>query len=159
MTKQPPANALTYADATAVIQPFDAAGNPVVDATGKPVFGRFRRSQAPKLIFNVGTNYTSHLSDRLDLNLGASLRHRSGMYNQRQVLFFSKALTTVDLSIGIESDDNKWGLDLIAKNVGNAISQDFASPSVDPRFGAFYGAYLAGPSPLRTITLSARIKY
>ena len=81
------------------------------------------------------------------------------MYNQRQELFFSKALTTVDLSIGIESDDNKWGLDLIAKNVGNAISQDFASPSVDPRFGAFYGAYLAGPSPLRTITLSARIKY
>lgn len=152
--------AATYADATAVIQPINPATSaPQVDASGNPVFGRFRRSQAPKLIFNLGTNYTIGLSDGLDLNLGGAVRHRSRMFNQRQEQFPSKALTTVDLTLGLESTDKRWGVDLVAKNIGNSIAQDFASPSVDPRFGAFYGAYLAGPSPSRTIMLSARLKY
>ena len=76
------------------------------------------------------------------------------MFNQRQEEFPSKALTTLDLSAGIEARSQRWGVDLVAKNVTNAISEDFASPSVDPRFSAFYGAYLAGPNPLRTVMLS-----
>jgi iron complex outermembrane receptor protein len=150
----------TYADATAVIQPIDPATNaPQVDADGNPVIGRFRRSQAPKFIFNAGSNYTFGLSEGIDLNLGAAVRHRSSMFNQRQEQFRSKALTTIDLTLGLESTDERWGIDLVAKNIGNEIAEDFASPSVDPRFGAFYGAYLAGPSPSRTIMLSARFKY
>lgn len=149
----------TYAKATAVIQPFDAAGNPVVDGAGNPVFGTYQRSQAPKLIFNIGGNYEAHITEGLDLLLGASVRHRSGMFNQRQQQFYSPKLTTLDLTIGIQSSNKQWGFDLVGKNVTNSISQDFASPSVDPRFGAFYGAYLAGPNPLRTIMLSAHFKY
>ena len=81
------------------------------------------------------------------------------MFNQRQEQFYSPQLTTLDLSIGLQSNDKRWGIDLVGKNVTNSISQDFASPSVDPRFGAFYGAYLAGPNALRTIMLSAHFKY
>lgn len=149
----------TYADADGVIQPIDSTGFPAVDASGKPVLGRYRKSQAPKLIVNLGVNYEGPLTSALDWSAGASLRHRSSMFNQRQELFLSPQLTTVDLSLGVKSNDDRWGLDLIARNVGNAISQDFASPSVDPRFAAFYGAYLAGPNQRRTIMLSGHVKF
>ena len=150
---------LTYADATAVIQPIDATGTPTVDGSGNPVFARYRRSQAPKMIFNAGVTYTADLTDKIDLRLNASVRHRSSMFNQRQVLFLSPPLTTLDLGAGLEASNGRWGIDLSARNVTKEISQDFASPSVDPRFGAFYGAYLAGPNPGRTITLSVKFKY
>jgi iron complex outermembrane recepter protein len=48
---------------------------------------------------------------------------------------------------------------LAVRNLFNKISEDFASPSVDPRFSAFYGAYLAGPTPTRTVMLSVAAKY
>ena len=151
---------LTYADATGVIQPIDPTTSaPQVDASGNAVFGTYRRSQAPKLIFNAGATYDLTLTDSLNARFGASVRHRSSMFNQRQELFLSPQLTTVDLSIGIEASSKRWGVDVVAKNINNSISQDFASPSVDPRFGAFYGAYLAGPNQLRTVMLSAHVKY
>lgn len=151
---------ITYADATGVIQPIDPLTNaPEVDANGNPVFRRYRRSQAPKLIFNVGPSYDAPLTSRYDWHFGASVRHRSMMFNQRQEEFPSKPLTTLDLWAGIETRDKHWGLDIVAKNVTNAISEDFASPSVDPRFSAFFGSHLAGPNPLRTIMISAHANY
>lgn len=151
---------LTYADATGIIQPIDPATNaPAVDASGNPVYGRYRRSQAPKLIFNAGLTYDTRLSDRFRGHLGGNVRHRSSMFNQDQELFPSAPLTTLDLQAGIETANKRWGVDVVAKNVTNAISQDFASPSVDPRFGAFYGSYLAGPNALRTVMISAHFKY
>lgn len=151
---------MTYADATGVIQPIDPVTNaPEVDASGNPVFRRYRRSQAPKLIFNVGPSYEAPLDARLDWHFGATVRHRSMMFNQRQEEFPSKPLTTLDLWAGIETHDKHWGVDIMAKNVTNAISEDFASPSVDPRFSAFYGSYLAGPNPLRTVMISAHVNY
>lgn len=79
------------------------------------------------------------------------------MFNQRQEQFRSPPLTTVDLGIGLSGSDDHWGIDLQAKNVFNKISEDFASPSVDPRFGGV--AYLAAVSRRRTLTLSAHFKY
>lgn len=151
---------LTYADATGVIQPINPATNaPQVDGSGNAIFARFRRSQAPKIVANAGVTWQAPLTGDWNLSLGAGLRHRSLIYNQRQEQFPSKALTTVDLTSGIATEDGRWAIDLQVKNIFNEIAQDFASPSVDPRFGAFYGAYLAGPSPSRTILLSARVKY
>ena len=151
---------LTYADSTGIIQPIDAVTTfPQVDAGGDPVFGRYRRSQAPKLIFNLGASYETRLTDRFAGRLGASVRRRSSMFNQDQEMFPSKPLTTLDLQAGIETVDKRWGVDLVARNVTNSIAQDFASPSVDPRFGAFYGAYLAGPNALRTLMLSVHARY
>jgi iron complex outermembrane receptor protein len=151
---------LTYADSTGVIQPIDPiASAPQVDANGNPVYGRYRRSQAPKLTFNIGASYEAALSDNLKGRLGASVHHRSSMFNQDQEMFLSQPLTTLDLQAGLETADKRWGVDIVAKNVTNAISEDFASPSVDPRFTAYYGSYLAGPTPLRTVMLSVHCKY
>ncbi|WP_457313282.1 TonB-dependent receptor [Sphingomonas sp. UYAg733] len=151
---------LTYVDSTGTIQPIDPATNaPAVDAGSKPILGRYRRSQAPKLIFNAGFTYEAPISNGLNGRLGANVRRRSSMYNQRQEMFLSEPLTTLDLQAGVETSDKRLGLDLVAKNVTNSISQDFASPSVDPRFGAYYSSYLAGPNQLRTIMLSVHFKY
>lgn len=145
---------VTYADATGTIQPIDPATSaPQVDAHGNPVLASYARSQAPKITFNVDGNYTMPVSGGTRLQFGAGIRHRGSMFNQRQEMFPSAALTTVDLLARFEDADASWGVEVAVKNVLNRISEDFASPSVDPRFGAFYGAYLAGPTPTRTIQL------
>jgi iron complex outermembrane receptor protein len=148
----------TYADATQVLQPIDATGTPSVDANGNPVFGTYRRSQAPKAVFNLGSNYKTPISSMMDLTLNANLRHRSSMFNQRQEQFLSHELTTLDLSAGISASDDRWGIELLGKNVTNAISEDFASPTIDPRYAAT-GGHLASPTQRRTIMLSVRYKY
>lgn len=151
---------ITFADATMVIQPIDPATNaPEIDARGDAVFGRFHRPQAPKVIFNVGPSYDAPLSSRYNWHIGATIRHRSMMFNERQNEFPSKPLTTLDLWAGIETRDKRWGIDIVGKNVTNAISEDFASPSVDPRFSAFFGSHLAGPNPLRTVMISVHANY
>ena len=151
---------LTYADATGVIQPIDAAtSSPEVNAKGNPVFASYTRSQAPKVIFDIDSNYEMFVANGLSLRLGAGIRHRSMMFNQRQEMFRSEALTTVDLSVRVEPTDGHWGVELAVKNALDRIAEDFASPSVDPRFSAFYGAYLAGPTPTRTIELSMSARY
>lgn len=151
---------LTYADSTGVIQPIDPATNaPQVDVSGNALFKRFRRSQAPQMIFNAGAAYNPHLTDNFDGNFAVAVRHRSSMFNQRQEQFLSPSLTTLDLTAGIEASGGRYGVDIVAKNVTNSISQDFASPSVDPRFGAFFGAYLAGPNQLRTVMISFHVRF
>lgn len=150
----------TYTDAVGMIQPIDAATSaPKVDQAGNPVFQNFRRSQAPKTIFNVNANYERGLTNALKLRLNGGVRYRSDMFNQRQEQFRSKALTTVDLSAGIADANDRWGIDLLVRNAFDQISEDFASPTIDPRFAAFYGAYMASPTQHRTILLSGRIKY
>ena len=123
------------------------------------MFANYSRSQAPKLIFNISGRYETRVTNSLSLRYGAGIRHRSMMFNQRQDMFPSDALTTVDLLVGLGPSDGHWGVDLAMKNVFDKISEDFASPSVDPRFSAFYGAYLAGPTPTRTLELSVNVKY
>ena len=151
---------LTWADATGVIQPIDPATlAPRVDAQGAPVLATYTRSQAPKLILNTGISFDAPVSDTRRLTLGARLRHRSMMYNQRQELFPSAALTTIDIRAGIGASDERWSVELLARNVFNRIAEDFASPSVDPRFSAYYGAHLAGSTPTRTVLLSVSAKY
>jgi iron complex outermembrane receptor protein len=151
---------MTYADATAVIQPIDLATNtPEVDAAGNPVRARYRRSQAPKMIVNAGADYVRPITDRLDLRFDAQLHHRSMMYNQRQDLYPSQPLTTLDLIAGIGSHDDRWEIEVAAKNVTNAIAEDFASAPPDPRFAAFYGAHGASPNRLRTVMLTGRFHY
>jgi iron complex outermembrane receptor protein len=81
------------------------------------------------------------------------------MYNQRQDEYYSPALTTLDLTAGFRPPESHFSFDILAKNVGNAISQDFASATVDPRFSAFYGAYAASPNRLRTVMMSISYKY
>jgi hypothetical protein len=62
---------------------------------------------------------------------------------------------TVDLGAGVSPSAGPWRVNIIARNVANAISQDFASAPPDPRFAA----YAASPNRLRTIMISAEVKY
>jgi iron complex outermembrane receptor protein len=150
---------LTYAVADQIIQPINPVTDlPEVDSAGNPVLQRFRRSQAPRVITDLGADDVRPLNDSFNLHVAGALRYRSMMYAQRQQEFPSAPLTTLDLSAGVETANGRWGVDLVAKNVTNAASEDFASPSVDPRFSAFYGAYLAGSNPGRTVTLSAFVR-
>jgi iron complex outermembrane receptor protein len=68
-------------------------------------------------------------------------------------------LTTLDLSAGLGPFAGPWRVNIIARNVANAISQDFASAPPDPRFAAYYGAYAASPNRLRTVMMSAEVKF
>ncbi|OYU34510.1 TonB-dependent receptor [Novosphingobium sp. PASSN1] len=150
----------TYSDAVGTIQPIDAATSaPKVDAQGAPVYQAFRRTQAPKVILNLNASYERDLSDALSIHANAALRHRSSMFNQRQEQFLSRELTTVDLSAGFSGRNDRWGIDLLVKNAFDKISEDFASPTIDPRFAAFYGAYMASPTQHRTIMVSVHFKY
>jgi iron complex outermembrane receptor protein len=150
----------TYAEATNVIQPIDpATGAPEVNAAGQPIYRRYQRSQAPKWIYNLGAAYKRRLADDLDLQLTANLHHRGGMFNQRQEEYNSQPLTTLDLGAGLGPANGPWRLNISARNVANAISQDFASAPPDPRFAAFYGAYGASPNRLRTVLISVEMKY
>ncbi len=150
----------TYAEATGVIQPIDpATGAPEVNAAGQPIYRRYQRSQAPKWIYNLAATYERRVVDDLDLRLTANLHHRGGMFNQRQEEYYSPPLTTLDLGAGIGPSGGPWRVNIIARNVANAVSQDFASAPPDPRFAAFYGAYAASPNRLRTVMISAEVKY
>lgn len=151
---------LTYADATGVIQPINPATSlPELDAKGNPVFATYTRSQAPKVIFNIDGSYEMFVANEFSVRVGSGIRHRSMMFNQRQEMFPSNALTTVDFLVSLEPREGHWGIGLAVKNAFDKIAEDFASPSVDPRFSAFYGAYLAAPTPTRTIELSIRARY
>ncbi len=150
----------TYADVTGVIQPIDPVTSlPEVDGRGNPVFRTYTRSQAPKVTFNMNSQVEICVCNGLAVRLGAGIRHRSMMFNQRQEMFPSEALTTVDFLFAAEAASGRWEIDLAVKNAFDRIAEDFASPSVDPRFAAFYGAYLAGPTPTRTVELSLSARY
>ncbi len=151
---------LTYADATQVIQPIDPVTNaPEVNAAGQPVMERFQRSQAPKVVLNLGVEYQTRLLNRYEVHFGADLHARSGMYNQRQDQYYSPALTTLDLALSFRRSSSPLRLSIITRNVTNAISEDFASATVDPRFSAFYGAYAASPNRLRTVMMTLSWAY
>ena len=149
----------TYAEATNVIQPTDPTGAPETDAQGRPIYRRFQRSQAPKFIADFGARYARPVAQDLELRLAAGVRYRGPMFNSRQDEYRSPALTTLDLTAGLGPPGGRWSLNLAARNVTNALSQDFASATPDPRFGALYGAYAASPNRLRTVTISVGVKY
>jgi iron complex outermembrane receptor protein len=84
----------SYVDATNVIQPITAAGALQVDGAGNPVYGTYRRSQAPKVIFNIGAHYSAPLGPNLEAHFNANVRRRTRMFNQRRAEFLSPKLTT-----------------------------------------------------------------
>ena len=150
----------TYAEATALVQPIDlATGVPEVNAAGQPLYERFQRSQAPKWIYNFAAIYDRRAPGDFDLQLTANLHHRGPMFNSRQDEYYSPALTTLDLGATLGPVAGPWRVSLIARNVANAISQDFASAPPDPRFSAYYGAYAASPNRLRTVMASIEVKF
>jgi len=145
--------AYSFIDATTIIQPI-VNNALLVDAAGNAVYQRFRRTQAPMSQFNIGADYSVPLTSGVDVRLGAKLRYRSGMFNQRQEQFHAAPLTTLDLSAGVKSSDGRWTLDVVAKNVANALSAEFSGPAVDPRFTA-----QASANTRRSVMLTAGVHF
>jgi hypothetical protein len=74
------------------------------------------------------------------------------MYNQQGENHPSARYRPLDLSLGAASASGSWSLVALVKNANNSLGEDFASPSVDPRFEG-----LASPAPLRTVWLTANV--
>jgi iron complex outermembrane recepter protein len=144
---------MTYADAMEVLHPI-VDGAFIVDSNGDRISEPFRRPQAPPLIYNLGAEHRAPITSTLEADFGLHVRHRNAMYNQAQETFRSEPLTTLDLSAGIDASNGRWGVELTAKNVTNAIAADFQGPSVDPRF---YSE--ATPNQGRTVLLTVRAHY
>lgn len=144
----------TYADATEVSQPVDAAGNLVFNADGSPFRARYRRAQAPKVSLEGGAEYKASLGDRLDGHIGARLHYRSTTYNQRQEKFRSDPLTTIDVSAGVSTADGHYSLDVVARNLNNQQSAQFGGPSPDPRFHE-----VEAPNPSRTVLITGSVHF
>jgi iron complex outermembrane receptor protein len=138
--------ALTYSDA------FERPT--ALDATNGIRCNPCRATQAPLWNATAHTEYTQTLGTRFDWKASAHLRYRGPMFNQRGDLYPASSFMPIDLGVSVVAKSERYGVDLLAKNVGNRLTEDFSSPSPAPYF-----AGLASPAPLRTITLSAWGRY
>ena len=82
------------------------------------------------------------------------MRYRGQMFNQRGELFRSSSFTPVDFGASVTAKTERYGFDLLGKNIFNRLTEDFSSPSPAPYF-----AGLASPAPLRTVNLSFWLKF
>jgi iron complex outermembrane receptor protein len=142
------AAAATYADATATISAQDLLLVPTITCH------ECRATQSPTWSGTADANYEYSLTSWLNGTASAHFRYRGSMFNQDGDAFPTGPYRPIDLSLGVESADGKWSVIGMVKNVNNSLSEDFASPSVDPRF-----ASLASPAPLRTVWLTAAIHF
>jgi len=95
----------TFADATGIIQPIDPATLfREVDSHGNPVLARYRLTQAPRVIANVGGTYDIALPNSLTLQLGRKSAIAAACSISWQEQFFSKELTTLNVSASVESE-------------------------------------------------------
>ena len=138
------AAAATYADATAMSSAEDRMLVPTISCL------ECRATQSPTWTGTADANYEYPLTSWLNGIASAHFRYRGSMYNQDGNAFPTGPYRPIDLSLGAESADGKWSVIAMVKNVNNSLSEDFASPSVDPRF-----AGLGSPAPLRTVWLTA----
>ena len=138
----------TYADAKATMSAQDLMLVPTITCH------ECRATQSPIWSGTADANYEYPITSSLNMEASAHFRYRGSMYNQDGNAFPTGPYRPVDLSLGVESANGKWSVIGLVKNVNNSLSEDFASPSVDPRF-----AGLASPAPLRTAWLTATVHF
>lgn len=110
-------------------------------------------TQAPRWTALASADYQHALNDRLNWRVGADLRYRSVMFNQRGELFPSASFAPLGLRIAVEEVHQHWGVMLVGRNVTNRISAEFAGPTPDRT-----APNSAMPEPLRSVLLSAWAK-
>jgi iron complex outermembrane recepter protein len=97
------------------------------------------------------------LGGAYELKASGYVRYRSWMHNIDSPFYASTPLTTLDLSIGVGPPSGRWEVELVATNVTNAISTDFAAPIPDPTLSPL--VQTASPTPPREITLRLSAKF
>ena len=123
------------------------------DATELIAGQAFQLTQAPRWTGDASIGYSHQISSRLRSSIGADLRYRGAMFNQRGELFPSNAFTPLGLRAAIEDDAGTWGVAVIGRNVTNRVSAEFAGPTPDP-----LQPPSASPAPSRSILLTAWIR-
>jgi iron complex outermembrane recepter protein len=119
-----------------------------------------RPAAAPQWTANLGTEYKQPLPiawSPVQLYVGASAHYRDAQYNQiEQSIPETPPLTTVDVNLGIGSQDGKWKASLIGRNVFNKLEAQFSYPSPDP----FLAGVIFGESnPPRSILLQGEYSF
>jgi iron complex outermembrane receptor protein len=128
--------AVTWADATAII------GDRSLQLT-----------QAPRWSGVASIAYSRALTAALRGSAGIDLLYRGEMFNQRGELFPSSSFAPLGLKFGLDDSFGRWGVAIIARNVSNRISADFAGPNPDP-----WQVPIASPAGLRSVLLSGWFK-
>jgi iron complex outermembrane receptor protein len=113
----------------------------------------FQLTQAPRWTGVASIGYSHQLAARLRTSIGADLRYRDAMFNQRGELFPSSAFAPLGLRMAVEDATGAWGVALIGRNVTNQVSAEFAGPTPDP-----LQPPSASPAALRSILLTAWIR-
>jgi iron complex outermembrane receptor protein len=123
------------------------------DATELIAGKTFQLTQAPRWTGDASIGYSHQLAARLRASIGADLRYRGVMFNQRGELFPSNAFAPLGLRVALEDVTGAWGVALIGRNVTNRVSAEFAGPTPDP-----LQPPSASPAPLRSVVLTAWVK-
>jgi len=122
----------------------------LADATELIAGRTFQLTQAPRWTGDASVAYTHRIAARLRARIGADLRYRGVMFNQRGELFPSTAFMPLGLRVVVEDVSGTWGLALIGRNITNRVSAEFSGPTPDP-----LQPPSASPAPLRSVLLTA----
>jgi iron complex outermembrane recepter protein len=133
--------AMTYSDAVEIPTQVDRDAG----VTCNPC----QATAAPKWNGVAQMNFRDTLNAAFDWTADFHIRYRSVMFNQLGEMFRTNSFTPIDIGIGAAARDDRYGGQLLGKNIFNRLTQDFSSPSVAPYFTS-----LASPAPLRTVNLS-----
>jgi hypothetical protein len=114
----------------------------------------FQLTQAPRRSGDAYIGHSRRLAAGLRASIGADLRYRGAMFNQRGELFPSSAFAPLGQRVALEDVTGTWDLALIGRNVTNRVSAEFAGPTPDP-----LQPPSASPAPLSSVLLTALIRH
>jgi iron complex outermembrane receptor protein len=135
-------------------------GRTVQDLSGKPT------ANAPEWTASLQANYESQPMNGLVFGASANAKYSSSYYggpfgnpNGQQ-----SAFTVFDLRVHVRSEDDKWDLALVGKNLGNEyVATGFgdapSSGSGTGTAGGIHSDLVATPNPPRTIALQFTLRY
>jgi iron complex outermembrane recepter protein len=120
---------------------------------------RFDLPSAPKWNGSVSADFRQPLSATIVALASANLTYRNRVFYQLNEGNSAKAYTPIGFSVGVADADGKWDLRLVARNINNSLSADFAAPSAVPQFLIFTGGSLASVSELRNISIRGSVRF
>lgn len=123
-----------------------------------------RLAFVPEVSFNVSPRITVPVADGLKLTASSTVMYQGRKFTDvtGDPLSVQTAFAKVDARIAIGSDDDRWELALLGRNLTNRITQSFgaaAQLAANAALGIGADARLATVEPPRTITVQARYRF
>lgn len=114
----------------------------------------FQNRQAPRWTVNAALEYARPISAQFTLRLRSDVRFRDAIFILRGEQFPVEPFTTVGALASIERSDGAYGFSVIGRNLSDAVNADYYTTTTDP-----YTPAQAAPSPLRSVLLSAWVRF